>query len=83
MGNAEYDNLEWTPVLTQPQARRLAKARMMSAPKSVTLRWPNEIGEKPEDALGKMVRLSEGAATRYYEVLAIEGEKLILGRASI
>lgn len=81
MEKPDFDNIEWTPVLSKPQARRIAVERMAGPVPSVTMRWPNELGEKPSDALGKMVRLTEYGKSRYFAIKAVEGDKLILSRA--
>lgn len=64
--------------LPQQQARRIAKVRLNLRSPSVTLRWPNPLGERPEGALGKRVRLEEGGVPRDFSVEAAEGDKLIL-----
>jgi hypothetical protein len=63
-------------VLTHAAARRLA--RRLGPSHIVELRWPNALGERPEDALGKHVYLEMPVGRGEFEVRSIADGKLVL-----
>jgi hypothetical protein len=52
--------------------------KMRRAPIKVDLRWPNQFGDGPEDALGKHVYLEMPVGRGEFEVWSIADGKLVL-----
>lgn len=58
-----------------PMRRQAASLR---SPFKAVLKWPNELGDVPVDALGKHVMMDTPQARGEYSVDAVEGDALLL-----
>jgi hypothetical protein len=57
---------------------RRAKGALLPWAREVEMKWPNVLGEQPEDALGKHIMIDLGHGPREHSVEACDGNKLIL-----
>lgn len=62
--------------------KRIAALRRPIPPSFRMARWPNELGDTPEDAIGKEVVLSwDSGDEQRFVVDHVEGESLVLAHA--